>query len=100
MSVNGDSNNRASREQIERRAYELYLERGEVQGYELEDWLRAEDELLGRQEGHRQHENARIGSDDSSYGNRLHNDNTRATLDRSAEEARTSKPLGKVATHS
>jgi Protein of unknown function (DUF2934) len=34
-----------SNEAIARRAYELYLERGSVSGYELEDWLLAEAEL-------------------------------------------------------
>ena len=32
-------------EDIRRRAYEIYLERGEQAGYELEDWLQAEREL-------------------------------------------------------
>lgn len=32
-------------EQIERRAYELYLERGREDGHDLEDWLAAEREL-------------------------------------------------------
>ncbi len=31
---------------IARRAYELYLERGAEPGRDLEDWLRAEAELL------------------------------------------------------
>ena len=36
----------SSREQeIRNRAYEIYLERGEQSGYELEDWLQAEREL-------------------------------------------------------
>ena len=35
-----------TREQIERRAYELYLERGCKPGGELEDWLKAETELI------------------------------------------------------
>ena len=30
---------------IAKRAYELYLERGSVPGYEVEDWLAAEAEL-------------------------------------------------------
>ena len=34
-----------TREQIETRAYELYLKRGRVQGHDLEDWLQAEREL-------------------------------------------------------
>jgi hypothetical protein len=32
-------------EQIRRRAYEIYLERGEQPGRELDDWLRAKCEL-------------------------------------------------------
>ena len=37
--------NEHAREEIERRAYELYLARGEVQGYDQDDWLQAEREL-------------------------------------------------------
>jgi hypothetical protein len=36
---------RPSEEAIAHRAYELYLHRGSVSGYELEDWLQAEAEL-------------------------------------------------------
>ena len=32
-------------EEIRRRAYEIYLERGEQPGGELDDWLQAEREL-------------------------------------------------------
>jgi hypothetical protein len=32
-------------DEIRRRAYEIYLERGEQQGCELDDWLKAEREL-------------------------------------------------------
>jgi len=32
-------------EQIRRRAYELYEQRGSNDGYELNDWLKAESEL-------------------------------------------------------
>ncbi len=32
---------------IRRRAYEIYLERGEQPGRELDDWLQAERELEG-----------------------------------------------------
>lgn len=32
-------------EEIKRRAYEIYLERGEQPGRELDDWLQAEREL-------------------------------------------------------
>jgi hypothetical protein len=33
-------------EQIRRRAYELYVERGNASGSELADWLQAEREIL------------------------------------------------------
>jgi hypothetical protein len=36
--------NSARDEEIRRRAYEIYLERGELQGRELDDWLQAERE--------------------------------------------------------
>jgi hypothetical protein len=32
-------------EQIEKRAYEIYLQRGGEEGHALEDWLIAEEEL-------------------------------------------------------
>jgi Protein of unknown function (DUF2934) len=35
----------ASAEAIAKRAYELYLQRGSIPGYELEDWLQAEAEV-------------------------------------------------------
>jgi hypothetical protein len=37
-----------SNEQIEVRAYEIFLERGGEPGRDLEDWLAAEKELHGR----------------------------------------------------
>jgi hypothetical protein len=37
--------NATREEEIRRRAYEIYLERGEQPGGELDDWLRAEREL-------------------------------------------------------
>jgi Protein of unknown function (DUF2934) len=37
--------NSASQEEIRRRAYEIYLERGEQPGCDLDDWLQAEREL-------------------------------------------------------
>jgi hypothetical protein len=37
-----------SEEQIRRRAYELYTQRGGTHGRHAEDWFRAEAELLGR----------------------------------------------------
>ena len=35
-------------EEIRRRAYELFEARGGDDGHELEDWLRAEEEIKGR----------------------------------------------------
>jgi Protein of unknown function (DUF2934) len=35
----------ATREEIARRAYELYVARGGTHGYDIEDWLQAEREL-------------------------------------------------------
>jgi hypothetical protein len=37
-------------EQIRRRAYELYVERGNESGSELDDWLQAEEEIQRAQE--------------------------------------------------
>ena len=34
-------------EEIRRRAYEIYEERGQEDGRDLEDWLRAEAEITG-----------------------------------------------------
>jgi hypothetical protein len=39
--------NAARDEDIRRRAYEIYLERGETPGRELDDWLQAKRELEG-----------------------------------------------------
>lgn len=36
-------------EEIRRRAYEIYQKRREEPGHEIEDWLRAERELMGDQ---------------------------------------------------
>ena len=47
--------NPASQKEIRRRAYEIYLERGEQPGCDLDDWLQAERELqrgeLGGEQG-------------------------------------------------
>jgi hypothetical protein len=37
-------------ERIRRRAYELYVERGNQSGSELDDWVQAEEEVLQAQE--------------------------------------------------
>jgi hypothetical protein len=39
-----------TQQDIEKRAYEIYLLRGGMEGADLEDWLIAERELLGAQE--------------------------------------------------
>jgi len=41
-----DSVDLSVQREIARRAYELYLERGGALGYEMEDWLQAEREIL------------------------------------------------------
>ena len=40
-----DKNYFPSREEIERRAYEIYLRRGGVDGSDVADWILAEEEL-------------------------------------------------------
>ena len=40
-----ESEPRPSPEEIARRAYEIYLERGATDGQDMDDWLRAEREL-------------------------------------------------------
>ena len=39
------SQNELTRAEIEKRAYAIYLSRGEVHGYDQDDWLQAEREL-------------------------------------------------------
>ena len=34
------------REKIEKKAYELFLQRGGVHGYAIEDWIKAEKEVM------------------------------------------------------
>jgi Protein of unknown function (DUF2934) len=36
--------------QVERRAYELFMERGGEHGHAIEDWVAAEKELTGRRD--------------------------------------------------
>jgi hypothetical protein len=45
-----DSEMLSIEERIERRAYELYVQRGNQSGSELEDWLQAEAEVRQTQE--------------------------------------------------
>jgi hypothetical protein len=37
-----------TREEVELRAYEIYIERGAQDGHDVEDWIAAEDELSNR----------------------------------------------------
>jgi hypothetical protein len=43
------SNSSDIEERIRRRAYNLYEQRGRVDGFALDDWLQAEREILGAQ---------------------------------------------------
>ena len=47
-SEEASTGNSARSEEIKRRGYEIYLERGEQPGRELDDWLQAERELARR----------------------------------------------------
>jgi DUF2934 family protein len=42
-----ESARQITNEEIAARAYELYCERGAEDGHDLDDWLRAEEELRG-----------------------------------------------------
>jgi hypothetical protein len=44
-SSKGTSDGGPTSEEISRRSYELFLERGGTHGHDVEDWLRAESEL-------------------------------------------------------
>ena len=48
-------------DQIRLRAYELYEARGREDGHELEDWLRAEEEITGKKLNWKYEETNRIG---------------------------------------
>ena len=45
LDYQSDALNEREREEIARRAYERYLARGEVHGYDQDDWLQAEREF-------------------------------------------------------
>jgi len=48
----GSEVNPTREQEIRRRAYELYIERGEEPGHDLEDWLQAERELASHEITH------------------------------------------------
>lgn len=50
---NPSPNGEDRRDRIAQRAYELYLQRGGTHGSDWDDWLRAEREVLGANEGER-----------------------------------------------
>jgi hypothetical protein len=43
---------RSVEERIRTRAYELFVQRGNASGSELDDWLQAEEEILAAQDRH------------------------------------------------
>ena len=49
VSAEGGSKTSPSTEEIRRRAFEIYMERGAIHGRDLDDWLQAERELQGTQ---------------------------------------------------
>lgn len=46
--ASGAGDRRVTRDEIARRAYEIYTTRGRKPGHDIEDWLRAERELRGK----------------------------------------------------
>lgn len=50
-------------ELVRRRAYQFYRERGCKNGHDLDDWLRAEDQVLGKRPGNSAtaHEDTKLG---------------------------------------
>lgn len=78
-----------SHEQIEQRAYEIYLQRGGADGTDVKDWLVAERELLGEQD-------RREIPESSSVPLSARRATERATTT-DAEEARTVRARGKSA---
>ena len=49
-----EESNHPNVEEIARRAYEIFLERGGVHGQDLDDWVRAERELREKSSQHEQ----------------------------------------------
>jgi hypothetical protein len=53
-----NTNGAPTREQIEIRAYQLYLQRGRGDGLDVQDWLQAESELIEEPEAATSHTKA------------------------------------------
>jgi hypothetical protein len=51
VSEPGLASQAAIEDEIRQRAYELYEQRGRLPGFENQDWLEAEREVLGRHQG-------------------------------------------------
>ena len=49
LATEPQQNRPSVKERIRRRAHELYIQRGSQPGSELDDWLRAEEEILRAQ---------------------------------------------------
>ena len=50
METTPDANSTPLEERIRARAFELYVERGNESGSELDDWLQAEEEIAAAEE--------------------------------------------------
>jgi hypothetical protein len=74
-----------TQEAIAQRAYELFLQRGSVPGYELDDWLQAEAELTAdaAREAEEDEEGTAAGRSTSRSGTRRSGGRERTTSRRS-----------------
>jgi hypothetical protein len=50
MEIKARTNEVSLEERVRMRAYQLYVERGNESGSELDDWLQAEEEIAAAQE--------------------------------------------------
>ncbi|HUR36533.1 MAG TPA: DUF2934 domain-containing protein [Terriglobales bacterium] len=55
-------------DEVRRRAYELYVERGRLDGYHEHDWFSAEQEMKGRKQS-RSESDSRVKSNDNKRDN-------------------------------
>jgi hypothetical protein len=80
--TNRSGGGQPAEDQIARRAYELYLQRGSVPGHETDDWLQAEAELSAEAEREEAEpsEAASTRRSSSSSGGRREGTSTRRSL--------------------